>query len=462
MKSSREGRAQSAVPQSHDSATPPREGQTGRHTAQSVLATACIILVNLGSGIVAARALGVSGRGELAAVILWPAVLASLAELGFATAFTYLTASRQRGDGDLARLIIPLLAVQCLGLYVVGVAVILLALSGYSPSTRATAIGFLLVYAPLYLAVRYLMALNQGAGRMGVYNLGRLVIPVTNTVTVLVLLAADEVSVPTFAAAYAGSFLVGLVVVFAVSKPGVRAGALAPHLDRSTTRAAWSVGFRTFLGSLAPIDTLQLDLLLVTSILGATDSGLYYVATSAGALVRAWGTTLGALSLPRVASSTTRQESLAWAELFSRVTVVCSGLVALVALLFARPLLDIVYGDDYTPAATLVRILAVGMLAASLRYVLGDGLRGLGRHSAATRAEVTGWISGGVALALFLPLWGVTGIALAVTVAYVFTFIAMLQSARGVGMRLHQVLVPGRSDLVRVRSALGSAFARDR
>ena len=338
---------------------------------------------------------------------------------------------------------------------------IIVALGGYDAHTRATAVGLLVMYAPLYLGVRYLMALNQGAGRMGAYNVARLLIPVTNTVALLALLVVDMVSVRAFAAAYATSFLVGLLALFGVSTRDVRSGALSPRSDRSTAKTAWSVGYRTYVGSLAPIDTLQLDVLLTTSFLGATEAGLYYVATSACALVRVWGTTLGALSLPRVASAKSRAEALAWAELFSRLTVVCSGLVALIALLFARPLLGLVYGDDYTPATTLVRILAVGMLAASLRYVLGDGLRGLGKHAGATRAEMSGWLAGGVALAVFLPLWGVIGVAIAVSVSYGVTLLAMLQSATRAGMSAYRLLVPGRTDFARAWSVLAAAFARN-
>jgi O-antigen/teichoic acid export membrane protein len=212
------------------------------------------------------------------------------------------------------------------------------------------------------------------------------------------------------------------------------------------------------LGSLAPIDTLQLDVLLTTSFLGATAAGLYYVATSVGLLVRVWGTTLGALSLPRVAAAAAIDKAQEWTTLFVRVTVVCSGAVALLALVFARPLLTLVYGGDYAAASLLVRILAVGMFAASLRYVLGDGLRGLGQHAAATRAEMVGWLVGGLALAVFLPLWGVTGVALAVSVSYGATLVAMLQFCRKLGMRSSRLLAPTRADLAKAREMVVSAL----
>jgi O-antigen/teichoic acid export membrane protein len=134
--------------------------------------------------------------------------------------------------------------------------------------------------------------------------------------------------------------------------------------------------------------------LLTTALLGAQEAGLYFVATSAAALVRTWGTTIGVVALPRVAAATSKGEAVTLMSHFVRMTVIMSGAFAVLLILFARPLLVLVYGEAYGPAQTLVRILAVGMLAASLRYVLGDGLRGLGSHALATRAEVVGWLVG--------------------------------------------------------------------
>lgn len=431
-----------------------------RHVAQTVATTAAVILVGLVSGIVAARSLGVDGRGELAAVILWPSVLAGLAELGLPTAFTYLAASRGRTPRELASAIVPLLIGQSILLYALGVPLILTVLGAYTPDVRGTAIGFLLLYAPLSLAVRYLLSLNQGSGRIGVFNFTRLLVPAVYAGTLVVMLLLDEVSVRLFAVAYAGSFAIALVTLFAVSSREIRAGAVRPRLGWGTAKLSWSVGHRTYFGSLAPVDTLQLDVLMTTAFLGATEAGLYYVATSVGALVRTWGTTLGALSLPRVAAETSRHQAHEHLASFARLTVLMSGAVTLVAFIFAGPLLTLVYGPAFSPAQTLVRILTIGMLAASIRYVLGDGLRGLGMHTAATRAEMLGWLAGGVALAAMLPLWGVNGVAVAVSVSYAATLVAMMVVCHRLGLHAVEILVPRRADLSQAWPALRAALRR--
>jgi O-antigen/teichoic acid export membrane protein len=428
-----------------------------RHVVQSVVVTAAVMLIGLVGGIVAARALGVAGRGELAAVILWPGLLCTIAELGLPTACTYLSASGLRSRYDLARSVVPMLGGQCVLIWAAGVPIILLALSGYPQDVQATAIGFLLVYAPLYLAVRYVSALNQGEGRIGVLNTTRLITPSVNGATLVALLLLGYVSVRLFAAAYAASWAVALIALLAMSSRETRGGALRPKLKWETARQSWSVGRKAYVGTLAPVDTLQLDVLLTTSLLGAEAAGLYFVATSAAAVVRVWGTTFGMLALPRVAGASPEHEALDAMSVYVRLTFVLSGLLAVVLIAFAGPLLTLVYGGDFAPAQTLVRILAIGMLAASLRYALGDGLRGLGHPSLATRAEMLGWLGGGIALAVLLPLWGVNGVAVAVSASYITTLLVMLGFSKRLGAHPAKMFVPSRSDISNGRAALREA-----
>src|SRR5581483_411828 len=62
---------------------------TPKAVAQSVAAKILIIVVNAATGILTARALQPSGRGELAAMILWPVFLASVLTLGVPSALTF-------------------------------------------------------------------------------------------------------------------------------------------------------------------------------------------------------------------------------------------------------------------------------------------------------------------------------------------------------------------------------------
>src|SRR5918997_5012755 len=58
-------------------------------TAQTLLANILILSLNFGTGIITARILEPSGRGELAALIMWPQFLAYTLTLGLPSALLY-------------------------------------------------------------------------------------------------------------------------------------------------------------------------------------------------------------------------------------------------------------------------------------------------------------------------------------------------------------------------------------
>ena len=263
-----------------------------------------------------------------------------------------------------------------------------------------------------------------------------------------------------YASAYLVPWLVALVVLLGVSTSEIRSGARKPRVDWPIARLAWSIGYRTYLGSLALVDGLQVDVLLTTAILGARQAGLYYVATSAVLIVRVWGSTLGAIALPRVAAATTRLQAMSLLSWYARITMVLSGVCAAVIFVFARPLLTLVYGQEFASAEILVRILAVGALFGSLRYALGDGLRGLGKHTQAARAEVVGLLVGGVSLVGLLPVWGVDAVAVAVSVSYGCTLVLLLAFSNHLGARPTKILVPTLMDIRSARGVLRSLLIR--
>ena len=256
-------RQPSRGPTNGGSSTPP-----GSAVLNSVVTTGLVIVSGLVSGIVAARALGVTGRGELAAALLWPVMVTSLADLGLSTAFVYLAASDRNIRCALARNVLPLVLAQWLLICLVGVPVILAVLDDYSLATQQTAVIYLFTYGPLYTCVRYLLALNQGAGRFAVYNMSRILVPGLTALLLLVLVLCGVTSVRMFALAFVAPWLIALIALLRLSPPAVRWAVFRPRVDWTVANMAWSIGSRAYFGSLALVDTLQIDVLLATWLMG--------------------------------------------------------------------------------------------------------------------------------------------------------------------------------------------------
>jgi Na+-driven multidrug efflux pump len=66
----------------------------------------------------------------------------------------------------------------------------------------------------------------------------------------------------------------------------------------------------------------------------------------------------------------------------------------------------------------VTRVLLVAAGFASVRRLLGDAARGIGMPGAASLAEVGAWVALVPSLAIAIPLWGLVGVAVAMTVSY--------------------------------------------
>jgi hypothetical protein len=168
------------------------------------------------------------------------------------------------------------------------------------------------------------------------------------------------------------------LLVSLYATPSFLAG-LRPALDAGLLRDIFGYGLRGNIGNLTPIDSMQLDLAAVVVLLGAHDAGLYSVAASAALVVRSQAGAVGMVSLPAVAAARSEIERIATAERLFRLGLVLTIGLAVTVVVSAPWAVVLVYGPAFGAAVPLVQILGTGIVAASLRQILGDGLRRLGQ-----------------------------------------------------------------------------------
>jgi O-antigen/teichoic acid export membrane protein len=102
--------------------------------------------------------------------------------------------------------------------------------------------------------------------------------------------------------------------------------------------------------------------------------------------------------------------------------------VVLVAVLCATAhwLVPLFFGDEFSEAITVTYIVLPGTIFLSARRVLSEGLKGRGYPLAGTLGEILAlaWVA--AALAVFVPLWGIYGAAVALSSSYVLSMALLL------------------------------------
>src|SRR5690606_26012281 len=176
-------------------------------------------------------------------------------------------------------------------------------------------------------------------------------------------------------------------------------------------------GLSAHLGAIQPFSSLRIDVLLLTLLLTSHEVGLYVAASAGSALIRTQGTALGMVLMPEVAKRVDRKGRYSVIGRFGALGLLLGGLTAAVAVIWAEPLIVLVYGEAFAEGATALRFLVMGAVLASLHRMFADALRGMVKPLAGTAAEVTSLVIGVPAILVLTRLAGLNGGAAAAALA---------------------------------------------
>ena len=144
------------------------------------------------------------------------------------------------------------------------------------------------------------------------------------------------------------------------------------------------------------------------------------------------------------------------------VTVIC-GVPLLLLVIFAKPIINVVFSPVFLPAATLVRILAVGVVVRCACKVFESYLLGIDRPGVISLGTGIGTFVNIICLWLLLPVVGLSGAAFAVVAGYLTNSAILTYGfVRISGIHLNQIWVFKVSDWNPLKNAIfGKWFRQD-
>ncbi len=389
-------------------------------TVATGLAAQMALLV---SGPLLARMLGLDGRGQLAALLLWPNVIALLGSLGLPSAVTYFIAQRRASTKAVCRAVLPFAVPQALLLVVLHAVVLSLVLRGEPASIQAAGAATLGA-VPTYLAQLYGLAILQGHRRFTLFNVQRL-LPVTlyaGGILALFVVGSGSI-VPVV--------LVWMIVNAAVGVVTLTIGLWASRdahaaLTQVPRKAILRFGLRGLFGSISPIEHFHLDQVVLALFLAPAALGLYVTGLAFTNVFRFLSQSLGIVAYPSIAAHTDPSSARRSLWVFIWATVALSVVFVIPLIVAVGWLVRLLFGQEFSEAVLIARILLAGMVFASARRILSDGLKGRGYPAAGTLAEVAAWLWLAPALGAMVPLWGAPGAAVALSSSYVVSLVALL------------------------------------
>jgi O-antigen/teichoic acid export membrane protein len=374
-------------------------------------------------GLIVARALGPTVRGEYAAITAWFGIACIIGQMGLpASLCFYVAKDPRRARNYVATARDMMLSTGILAL----LAGVLLApvLSRGNPSI---ANGYRIAFCAsivTYVGTAYTYPLQ--ARNLLQWNIVRAMQPVFSLFLLCALWLLRLLTLNTALLVLAATLTLQLGWAYLAC----RGNGLAPGRHRiSLVRPLAGYGLPQIAALTPTILNSQLDQLVLSQTVASADLGRYAIAVSLTALPLPLVAAIGNVAFPRLAAQRVATPAT---RKMQRHAIVGSAAIAITVLLplsiVAPWLVPLLFGARYSGAVPMIWILAPGAVFLACGQVVGDLLRGRNHPAVVAWAQGLAAVFTVVLLIALLPVVGVYGAAIASTVAYGVALAAMLRS----------------------------------
>lgn len=387
--------------------------------------SALALVANLVSGVVIARALGPDGRGISVALVTVSQLAGFLFAMGVAQSLSYFIARRPEDGPTLLTtwvlMLIPLTAIA------IGITELLLPTIFAADDGQAVSLGRWFMFTiVLVIGLELNYGLLLGSHDFFVYNALRFAQPLLMAVSFAVLWWLDELTIES--ALIWSSAGTGLVLAVGLAR-AVRLIGVGPPDFGLGLSTLW-YGVRGQGSTVASNVTARLDVAMLPAFVSAANVGLYSVATNVSLIIYQLSNTFAGLVLPAAARDPERGPIKVVGALWASLAI--AAVLAAALALLARPLLGLVYGDDFREAAEPLLLLLPGAVLFAGSAILAAGVYAAGRPFTATLVQLLGMAVTVVGLFVFLRTGGITAAALVSTASYATVFVGALVAYKSV------------------------------
>jgi O-antigen/teichoic acid export membrane protein len=358
-------------------AGPDIAGRVVRGGALRAMGFGVVNLLGVLSSVVLLRHLGVSDFGRYGTVIALVAIASGLADAGLNMTGSRELALLPRG-AERRRLLGALLGVRLLLLAVAALAALAFAaVAGYDSEmvvgTALAGVGAALIGAQSTLTLPLVVDL-----RNGLITLSEILKQVILVLGVVALAVAGAALTPFFAV----QVLVGVGALIAVPFMVARADLAWPSFSRDDVRRLAIVAFPVALASIVTAFYVRTLIVLASLITSEYETGLFVTSARIMEMIGGVALLVVGVILPvaTVAARDDRGRLRYVLAATTKLALVGGGLLALTVIFAARPIVVLLGGEEFAPAASVLRIqapvvLTIFLIYAWTAFLVADGRR---------------------------------------------------------------------------------------
>ncbi len=424
----------------------------------SFATTAYIQALNIATGLIAARLLLPEGRGELAALMLWPGLIAELGNLGLSDALLYRLSAARTAPHVVFGTAILLTAALCAVLIPIGLAILPFAMSTLDAEIMAAAHWYMILFLPAYFASLFVANMFQGKLDLIAWNFVRAIVPSFYLIGIIVLTLAIAPEAPEFAGANLVAMLVSAAVGVVLL---IQRGWIGLRPDRSEAKAMLVYGAKSHLSEILHSLRSKLDQAVVAKLMAAADLGFYAVSLTVanGPLILVQ--TVANVAFPKISAQPDHAGKIAVFGSYLRLCLVLVLTVDLALFLTNWFLIPLLFGTAFADSVLTANLLLIGLVPFAAKVMCAAALKAWDRALTIPRAEIWGLAVIALALFLLVPRYGLVGAAVANVIAQcVSATVLGFTLARELDVHPIRLMRPTASDIANLRKLAAKVMGR--
>jgi len=384
-----------------------------------------IFAVGFIASIILARALGPTGRGIYALIILIPTVMLKLGSLGIEASNVYFIGSRKYEAKDVFSN--SLLSSILLGVILIFLFLGISYLSAFKNYLNSNQINIFYLWLvvltiPFSLLSGFLRSIFLGEEKIITFNKISIFQTIIQLVTIIIFLMIFKQGVSGAVNAHIFTILfVFVFIIFFIKKVTDISFSFNGKLFKDSV----GYGIKAYFGNLAQFLNYRLDIFLVALFLTPAAVGYYSLAVGIAEKLWMLPGAIATVLFPRI-SSLKDKDANNLTPRVARHTFFIIFILSLILAIFTKLLIRILFGIAFLPSVTPLLILLPGIVALGGAKTLtadmaGRGMPQFGAYSSFISLAVN------IPLNLWLiPRWGISGAALASTIAYIVATLVVI------------------------------------
>lgn len=389
----------------------------------SIFATrASLIVVGLITTIILARVLGPAGKGKWTLISLVPSFLVTVGHLGIGQAIVYFIGKKKWAISEIAGNVL-------LGTLAISVALV----SGFLVFRKIIFSSFLkgvnpylvllsLISIPMWLLIIYYGSLLLAKNQIARFNLIDAFLHVSFLPFFLIsLLILSNHLLGVLISWLLALILTTLLAIIFVLK-------LTPinlRFNFPLVKDHLGFGIKAYLAGVMQFFNFRLDMFLVNFFLNPMNVGFYAIAVAIAEALWYIPNAISTVLFPKV-SALDKASADALTPRVCRHTFFLVVVGSLLLFLSGRWIIDFIFGQRFLPALKPLWLLLPGIVTLSIAKILSSDLIGRGKPEINTYgAGLSLIVTIGLDL-LLIPRWGISGAALASSIAYTVYAVVLL------------------------------------